>query len=88
MMNWERNYSREAMRPKHSKPFEWYSAEWFVISLHVHNKTDDGQWTFIIRGTMEHEPREHFPTKEAAMHRIEAILRYACKSFIEARPAA
>ena len=68
-LKWKKNHYREAMRGRDEPSFEWWTAHWFVIYLHVHNK--DGHWTYIIRGAEERKSLKTFTTKEGAMAAVE-----------------
>jgi hypothetical protein len=50
-LKWLLNYGQMDMRSKDGPAFEWYTAQWWVISLHVHNRTPDGSWRYRISGS-------------------------------------
>jgi hypothetical protein len=81
-LNWKRNYNQEGVRDKEAPAFEWYSARWWIITCHVHNKDGDG-WRFILSGNgRRDESRDAFETKELAMGRVESIIAFECSSFL------
>lgn len=76
-LNWQENSSRENMRPKDSPPFEWWSAEWFVIGCHVHNIK--GRWKYKINGVRTIEPSRSYATKEYAFDAVEEVIQRYCE---------
>lgn len=84
-LSWGRNYDLESRRGKDQPEYEWWSAEWFVLGCHVHNK--NGAWTFVIRGVKQVVPKQgvSFASREEACDEVERVIgRYA--SYLEKAP--
>lgn len=77
-LKWEENHGREQMRSKDDEPFEWWSAQWFVVGCHVHNV--GGRWKFKITGVRVIEPDRSYGSKEDAFSAVEAVIERHCKS--------
>lgn len=76
----ERNYSREQMRGKDEPAFEWYTANYGLISAHVHNK--NGHWIAFLRGVSDRTSFSKYATKDEAIKAIRENIVEIAKSLI------
>lgn len=65
MDKWERNSSREAMRPK-GETLEWWSFSSRGVGLHVYNRNNEG-WHWKINLPVDVESQYPYETMRGAM---------------------
>ena len=76
-LTWKENSGREQMRGKEEPAFEWWTAEWFIVNCHAHNK--DGKWKGFIRGVREITLKREYETKEEVFDAIESVIEKRIK---------
>jgi hypothetical protein len=79
-LTWRPNYGKMGVS---RSGIEWYTAQWWVVGLHVHNDTKDGRWTYRLSGYITRQSINHFDTKEEATKAVESLLADKCAAVVK-----